>query len=287
MRNIVTSVLVFFFAFSVFLGNPAKSYASGCYCIPVNPAAVFTAGTIPVVGAVVGLVQGMIAGTPICEDPTYKPNVGTCSGIGTLSTCSCNDRKTGCGEYHQPACTVLDPAIYTSADFITSLAGLLHITVSGKGYCSGSGLNAYKIGNRERNREYCLKSQEEADALASGASWTSLKICEQIASDQPTKAECQRCSEKPGVWTAIGCIETSQEGIVSALVKLGLGVGGGVVLLMILGASFKLSTSKGDPKATDEAKEMITNAIGGLLFIIFAMVLVRTIGIDILKIPGF
>jgi hypothetical protein len=43
---------------------------------------------------------------------------------------------------------------------------------------------------------------------------------------------------------------------------------------------------KGDQKATDK-KEMITNAIGGLLFIIFAMVLVRTIGIDILKIPGF
>lgn len=286
MRNILTSVLVFLFAFSVFLGKPTAAYAGACYCVPVNPAAVFTAGAVPVVGAAVGLVQGMIAGTPICEDPLYTPNVTSCSGIGSISSCSCNDKKTDCGGYKQQACTVLNPSVYSSTDYIVSLGGILPITISGKGYCSESGLNAYKIGTRERNKEYCFKSQAEADSIASGAVWTSLKICEQM-SDQPTKEECRACAAKTGVWTAIGCVETSQEGIVSALVKLGLGVGGGVVLLMILGASFKLSTSKGDPKATDEAKEMITNAVGGLLFIIFAMILVRTIGIDILRIPGF
>ncbi len=90
-----------------------------------------------------------------------------------------------------------------------------------------------------------------------------------------------------GLWTAIGCINPTKEGITTSAIKLGLGIGGGVVLLMILAASFKLTTSKGDPKATEEAKEMITNAIGGLLFILFSVVLIRTIGRGLLQIPGF
>ena len=81
--------------------------------------------------------------------------------------------------------------------------------------------------------------------------------------------------------------KSTKEGITTLCDKLGLGIGGGVVLLMILAASFKLTTSKGDPKATEEAKEMITNAIGGLLFILFSVVLIRTIGRGLLQIPGF
>jgi hypothetical protein len=56
---------------------------------------------------------------------------------------------------------------------------------------------------------------------------------------------------------------------------------------MVLAAGFKLTTSKGDPKATQEAQEMITNAVGGLLFIVFSVVLIRTIGKNLLQIPGF
>lgn len=117
-------------------------------------------------------------------------------------------------------------------------------------------------------------------------------LCAQI-SDAEAKNRCESCAgvnadgEAKGIWTAIGCVNTTKEGLASSAIKLGLGIGGGVVLLMILAASFKLTTSKGDPKATEEAKEMVTNAIGGLLFIIFSVVLIRTIGKDFLQIPGF
>ncbi|MBI5151546.1 MAG: hypothetical protein HZA34_03140 [Candidatus Pacebacteria bacterium] len=104
------------------------------------------------------------------------------------------------------------------------------------------------------------------------------------------RAECQACYDKhngAAIWTAIGCIPTDRESIVIAFVRLAIGVSGGVVLLIILSAAFQIATSKGDPKAMEESQAMITNAIGGALFIIFSMVLVRSIGIDILKIPGF
>ena len=64
-------------------------------------------------------------------------------------------------------------------------------------------------------------------------------------------------------------------------------MGGGIVLLKTLAAAFQLTTSKGDPKATEEAKNKITAAVSGLLFIIFSMVLLKTIGITVLQIPGF
>ncbi len=119
---------------------------------------------------------------------------------------------------------------------------------------------------------------------------SSFDICAQtMDSSGNENPDCATCRDEtpPGVWTAVGCVTTTKEGITSSIIKLGLGIGGGVVLLMILAASFKLTTSKGDPKATEEAKEMITNAIGGLLFILFSVVLIRTIGRDLLQIPGF
>lgn len=276
----------------VFLGNPTSVFAAGCWCLPGPVAA--------------------------CLDATSKPEfsgfagLGNCAGLGPITNCSCVEKKD-CGASGQKSCTITDPAVVTALEGVKSVclgeigsfAQTWDVTGISRALCGSSELlnfaNKVSLGlgsggckNSSLQPFYtkargtiCATSQAEADALStSGAKWTSLKICEQM-SDESKKGECQACASKSGVWTAIGCIETSQEGIVSALVKLGLGVGGGVVLLMILGASFKLSTSKGDPKATDEAKEMITNAIGGLLFIIFAMVLVRTIGIDILKIPGF
>jgi hypothetical protein len=66
-----------------------------------------------------------------------------------------------------------------------------------------------------------------------------------------------------------------------------MGIAGGVLLLNILGAAFILATSRGEPKETDKARNNITSSIAGILFIIFSMVILRTIGVDILSIPGF
>jgi len=51
--------------------------------------------------------------------------------------------------------------------------------------------------------------------------------------------------------------------------------------------AFLYITSQGNPDQLQKAKETIVSAIGGLLFIIFAVFLLRLIGFDILKITGF
>ena len=121
----------------------------------------------------------------------------------------------------------------------------------------------------------------------------SYKICTQIK-DADVRAKCEKCvgsESEPGmvdgVWTAIGCIPTNHEGIVQALVRIGIGLGGGFALLNILVGSFKLTVSEGDPKKTSDAKEVITSAIIGLIFIIFSVSILQLIGVQILRIPSF
>jgi len=113
-------------------------------------------------------------------------------------------------------------------------------------------------------------------------------FCLQI-NDVDKRDKCFECfNQSPsGVWTAVGCIPTDPVDIIQTLLKIGLMLGGGVSLLIILAGSFMLSTSEGDPKKTSEAKEMITAAIIGLIFIIFSVSILQLIGVQILHIPGF
>lgn len=115
---------------------------------------------------------------------------------------------------------------------------------------------------------------------------TQFELCDQIA-DSTQKTSCTTCYNKSGVWTAIGCIGQDPVDIATTLVNLGLGIGGGIALLMILAAGFQFSISQGDPNKTKQAKELLTAAITGLLFIIFSVMILQFIGYDLLHLPGF
>jgi hypothetical protein len=114
-------------------------------------------------------------------------------------------------------------------------------------------------------------------------------FCAQLDPNSGPYGECTSCRDRSGYYTALGCIQRQDGGvgIIQALVTIGLNLAGGVALLMILAAGFKFSISQGDPKRTAEAKEMLTSAIVGLLFVIFSVTILRFIGVDILRIPGF
>jgi hypothetical protein len=66
-----------------------------------------------------------------------------------------------------------------------------------------------------------------------------------------------------------------------------LGIAGGVALLTILSAAFLFSISQGDPKRTGQAKEMMTAAVIGLLFVIFSVTILQFLGVTVLHLPGF
>ena len=90
-----------------------------------------------------------------------------------------------------------------------------------------------------------------------------------------------------GIMTAIGCVPTDPQKLISGLFRVGICLGGAAALLLMIGGAFQFITSAGNPDALKSASETFTQAIIGLLVIIFAVLLLQVIGVDILNIPGF
>lgn len=103
----------------------------------------------------------------------------------------------------------------------------------------------------------------------------------------PSSEAFTNCINCSGIWTAVGCIGGDPRSMVGKFITIGTGIVGGIFLLRILAAAFMLTTSQGDVKKTSEAKEMITEAIVGVIVIIMSVSLIQFVGSDILKIPGF
>lgn len=99
---------------------------------------------------------------------------------------------------------------------------------------------------------------------------------------------CQSCmADGKGAWTAFGCIKTDPGAFVGEILRIGIGIGGGIAFLLILFGGFQILTSAGNPEQLAAGRELVTSAIMGLLLIIFSVFLLRLIGFNILGIPGF
>jgi hypothetical protein len=90
-----------------------------------------------------------------------------------------------------------------------------------------------------------------------------------------------------GIQTALGCLPSSPQGLLAVLFRIAIGIGGGIAFLLILYGGIRMMIARGDPKGIQEAKEILTSAIVGLLLIILSMFILRVLGVDILSIPGF
>ncbi|MBI3560080.1 hypothetical protein HY087_03055 [Candidatus Gottesmanbacteria bacterium] len=97
-----------------------------------------------------------------------------------------------------------------------------------------------------------------------------------------------KCKAGIEINTQIGCIDASGVGgFVGKLMRLSTDIAGGIAFLLILFSGFQILTSAGNPERLNEGKELLSSAIAGLLLIIFAVFLLKVIGVDILCIPGF
>lgn len=115
----------------------------------------------------------------------------------------------------------------------------------------------------------------------------SFDLCKQAGSEDRVST-CNKCLTEGELWTGVGCIPfSSTTKTVQALISIGLGITGTVVVLMTLYAGFMFSTSQGDPKRVDEAKAAVTSALAGAFFFIFSVTILRFIGVTVLRIPGF
>jgi len=99
---------------------------------------------------------------------------------------------------------------------------------------------------------------------------------------------CLTCSTQNGMWTGMGCLSLDINTLISSFVlSTGVGIGGGFALLCIIYAAFMMQSSQGNPEKLKKAQEMITSCIMGLMLIIFSVFIMKLIGVNILRIPGF
>jgi hypothetical protein len=98
---------------------------------------------------------------------------------------------------------------------------------------------------------------------------------------------CIACVKK-GIWTGVGCVDISlPEFIQHKVFGYGLGLGGVLTMLGIIFSAFQIQISQGNPEKIKKAREMLTSFVIGLLVIIFSVFILRLIGVDLLRIPGF
>lgn len=86
--------------------------------------------------------------------------------------------------------------------------------------------------------------------------------------------------------TALGVLATKPDTFISTIFAIFLGISGGIALLLIIRSGYQLLTSQGNAEKIKEAQDRITSAIVGLLFALFSLVILESIGIDILHLPG-
>ena len=103
--------------------------------------------------------------------------------------------------------------------------------------------------------------------------------CEQIGSGSNVSFSCN---------TGLGIkINANPQDFPKALFGVILSISGAIALLLIMISGYRLMTSAGNPEKVKGAREQLTSALIGLLFILFSLVILQIIGVDILRIPGF
>lgn len=114
--------------------------------------------------------------------------------------------------------------------------------------------------------------------LPEGAQRESCNACVQINEGDELKPK--------AMYTAVGCVRVDNTGLVRQIIQILLSVGGLIALISILAGAFIFSTSQGDANKVKQAKDMITAAVSGILFIVFSTIILDFIGVQILRLPG-
>lgn len=142
------------------------------------------------------------------------------------------------------------------------------------------------------NQNYCFEGEPQSsngECVCADMQVQNLnKLCTPIK-DSKEQSECIKCVRgAEGIWTGIGCLNTDLGALVrEKITGTFVGIGGAMALLCIMYAAFILQTSRGNPEKIKKAKEMLRACITGLLLIIFSVLILKVIGVDILRIPGF
>lgn len=96
------------------------------------------------------------------------------------------------------------------------------------------------------------------------------------------------CNGDTGINTAIGCVPFNDtNALVGFILGWAIGIGGGLAFLLMVYAGFMVLTSQGNPERLKAGQELLTSALAGIIMLVFSVFILKFIGVDILKLPGF
>lgn len=114
--------------------------------------------------------------------------------------------------------------------------------------------------------------------------WNDCHNCLYEPTPTPFGPEVERANS---YYTVFGCLSTRPEFFVKNILTIVFAVAGGIAFLAVLTGAAIVLTSSGYPQRLQTGKDLIISSLFGLLLIIFSVFLLRVVGLDILKIPGF
>lgn len=92
----------------------------------------------------------------------------------------------------------------------------------------------------------------------------------------------RQCFETGGIYTAIGCIDPTPTGIITGLIRIALGVMGGVALLQMIYVG--LLYQMGNTEKIKEARTQLIATLIGIAVLVFSVLILRIIGVNVLDI---
>lgn len=92
----------------------------------------------------------------------------------------------------------------------------------------------------------------------------------------------RQCTAGGGIPTAIGCVDPSPLGIITGLIRIALGVIGGVALiqLILVGIMYQ----RGNEEEIKKARERLIAILTGVAFLVFSVLILRILGVNILDV---
>ncbi len=122
---------------------------------------------------------------------------------------------------------------------------------------------------------------------------------EQLAStipdlDSPENGDGEGTGGKPGTnpcpggncQTAIGNFSTNPQDFVEQVLKIAIGLAGGIAFILMVIGAIRVLTSTGNPQNVNAGRDMIVAALAGLLFLIFSVLILKFIGVEIIGLSG-
>jgi hypothetical protein len=103
-----------------------------------------------------------------------------------------------------------------------------------------------------------------------------------LRADTENRPLLQSCLESGGIWIFVGCVDPTPLGIITGVIRIALGVMGGVALLQLIWAG--LLYQSGNEKKIADARQKVIATLTGIAVLVFSILILRIIGVNILDV---